>query len=265
MSSKRIYLSNSSIKTFLSCKRKFKYKYIDRIISNDHPSKYISFGNSMHKTLADFSKIKDEKYKTLDNLHNLLRKNWIREGYESIEEETSFGLWGLDMLAIYYKDPKDQGKENIIIEEMIYKNYESFTLCGKLDKVYKTNDGMTEIVDFKTSRSITTTDDLQLSIYLELVNSKLGYYPQAVSFYFLSENKKITQKVNTSYIEKANKKIYSLCKNILNEIEYTPSFNSYCHTNCSYFSLCECTKDESEIVIDALDEFKKQNHDKVIF
>lgn len=202
MSNKKLYLSNTSIKTFLKCKRKFKYKYLDKIRAETNKSnKYLSFGNSIHKTLADFNSIKDSKYRNLDILQNLLRRNWIREGYESIAEEKEFGLRGLDMLSSYYSNPLDDGKQNLLIEEKIYKNNGDYILCGKLDKVFVNKDDCVEIIDYKTGSSVVPIDTLQLPIYLILAKEKLGYYPAAISLYYLSKNKKIFEKIDENFIK----------------------------------------------------------------
>lgn len=91
MNNKKLIVSHSSIQVFHSCKRKFKYKYIDRVQSQEQISnKYLSFGQSLHTTLAKYNRLKDSKHRTLENLHELLRKSWVRKGYESRDEETSF-------------------------------------------------------------------------------------------------------------------------------------------------------------------------------
>lgn len=204
MTNKKLYISTTSIQTFLQCRKKFKYKYIDKLsLSEKKTSKYISFGSSMHLALADFNSIKDQNLKTLDILHNLLRKNWVRDGYESIQEEKEFGLRGLDMLSNYYSNPKDTGKDNLIIEKMLYKDFNDYTLCGKLDKVYLRSDNTIEILDYKTGNTITAIDNLQLSIYLILANKELGYYPKSVSLYYLPSNKKITESVDSEVFEKS--------------------------------------------------------------
>lgn len=266
MNEKKIYLSNTSIRTFFQCKRKFKYSYIDRInISERIPNKYISFGNSMHLTLADFNLIKDNNYRTLDNLHNLLRKNWIRDGYESREEEREFGLMGIDMLSNYYSNPLDKGTENLLIEQMVYKDFRRYILCGKIDKVYIAEDGSIEILDYKTGNTISPIDDLQLPIYLILAKEKTGLYPSKVSLYYLSQNKKITKDINRNYFEEYTNAILQICNDILDEknFEYNP--NSYCKSNCKYYNLCDISKDESQAILSILDSLNNKSFDNYVF
>lgn len=266
MSTNKIYLSATSIKTYLSCKKRFKYKYLDKIdIGKTISNKYISFGNSMHMALADYNMITDESYKTLDILHDLLRKNWIREGYSSIKEEKEYGQMGLKILIQYYKNPKDIGSENLIIEQMIYKEMDHYILCGKLDKVYLRKDGIVEVLDYKTGKTIYPIDKIQLPVYLILAKEKLGYYPKSVSLYYLYENKKITKELTDDLIEKATEFIYKLCDHICTETNFKASPNSYCNSNCEYYKICEDAKNHNLIVLNSLEEFKSKNKLNTVF
>lgn len=265
MSYKKLYLSNTSIKTYLTCKKKFKLKYVDKVQTEQNKSnKYMSFGNSMHLALADFNMITDTKYKTLEVLHNLLRKNWVRDGYESIEEEREFGKKGLDMLSTYYNNPKDIGNKNLIIEKMIYKECGDYILCGKLDKVYE-HDDLVEIQDYKTGQKISQIDNIQLPLYLILANHQLNYYPSIVSLYYLAHNKKNITKVDTEFIEKSTNFIYSLCNTICSEVNFEASPNSYCNLNCEYYNICEEAKDESMMIINSLKQICDNGNISTVF
>ncbi|MBB6218095.1 CRISPR/Cas system-associated exonuclease Cas4 (RecB family) [Anaerosolibacter carboniphilus] len=243
MRKKKVYLSNTSIKTFMACKKRYKYKHIDRISMGDSVSnKYMSFGNSIHITMADFNMLTNSQHGTLDVLHNLLRKNWIRDGYESKEEERTFGLRGLDMLSLYYDNPLDIGSKNLLIEEMIFKEMEHYVLCGKLDKVYMREDEVIEIIDYKTGKSISPIDQIQLPVYLILAESNLGIYPGAVSLYFLAQNEKVTQELDSRFIDTSTQFIYDLCDLISNEKDFSSSPNCNCKTNCEFYSICEDAK-----------------------
>ncbi|WP_202709472.1 RecB family exonuclease [Sporosalibacterium faouarense] len=264
--STNLYLSKTSISTYLNCQRRFKYKYIDKINPKQKiTNKYMAFGNSMHLTLADFNKLTENKYRTIDNLHNLLRKNWIRDGYDSRDEEREFGLWGLEMLTNYFKNPQDKGSDNLIIEEMIYLNKEDYTLCGKLDKVYKNENGTTEILDYKTSKSISSIDNLQLPLYLMLAKSKLGYYPSVVSLYYLAENKKISKEVNESFIAKCTNDVLSLCDEIISKSEYECRPDAYCESKCENFNVCDPLKNENLIILNKIKNFENETYNENIF
>lgn len=255
MNNNKLYLSYSSIKVFLGCKRRFKLKYIDKInTANPVTSKYISFGESMHKAIAQFNMITDENYKTLDNLHTLLRRNWIRKGYETLDEERSFGLKGLEMLTNYHRDPKDIGKK-LIIEEMIKKDmHNGFILCGKLDVAYSRSDDLLEVTDYKTGYTIDPIDTLQLSLYVLLTIERLGQYPQVISNYYLAHNDKNEILVDKNYVEQSKLFIQAICDDIIQENDYPCTPTPNCERNCEYYHSCEAAKNKSQIIISQLQE-----------
>ncbi|MCT4621587.1 MAG: PD-(D/E)XK nuclease family protein [Marinisporobacter sp.] len=267
MTHKKLYLSNSSIQVFLDCQLRFKNQYIDKLkVNKSPPNKYLSFGQSMHETLAGYNMITSEKHRTLENLHNLLRRNWIREGYDSIEEERSFGLKGLDMLTNYYHDPQDQGKKSLIIEEFIKKDInERFVLCGKLDKVYVKNDDKIEVLDYKTGQKIEPINLIQLPIYLLLAKEKLGAYPHTVSFYYLAHNKKIVQEVTRDFLKESLKIINSIYKQIHDEKDFAANPTLYCKNNCPYFESCSAANDRNNIILNTLIKNESVNKISRIF
>jgi len=263
---KKLYLSNSSAQVFLDCKKRFKLQYVDRVkVDQETANKYLSFGNSMHAALAAYNHLSSQEYRTLSNLHNLLRSNWIREGYESMEEERSFGLKGLDMLTKYFNDPLDSGPRNLLIEGFIKKDLSpNCILCGKLDKIYVAKDEQVEIVDYKTGDNITPVNLIQLYIYVLLNKEHLGSYPQLVSLYFLAHNKKITHVVDDSFIHEAMQMIEWLHASMTNEVTYKANPTVNCKSNCPYFNNCVEARDTNQIVINAILN-NDENIDKTVF
>lgn len=239
MKKQKPHLSCSSIRAFLDCNKKYQYQYLDKInVPQNQSVKHLSFGKSIHRALAKFNRITDQSQRNIDTLHALLRKNWVRKGYSSIEEERAFGLRGLDMLTRYYEDPKDQGKETILIEEMLSIDLKEYILDGVLDKVYVTHDNNLEIIDYKTGNNMYPLDNLQLPIYLFLSKEKLGVYPNLVSYYFLSHNKKYTREVTKELINDLSMDIHNLCTSIIKTKDFHHNSTPYCKSNCQYYQLC---------------------------
>jgi RecB family exonuclease len=262
-----IYISSSSIKLFNACKRRFKYKYIDRIkpepnyVSNN---KYLSFGNSMHITLAEFNKIQNKEYRTLEILYNLLRKNWINEGYKDKDEVNQYGFKGLKMLQRYYLEPKEQGIKNLIIEEMIKKKVnDDFIICGKIDKAFINTDNKLEVVDYKTGNNMCLTDDIekdpQLPLYTILINEKLGRYPQVISYYYLFTNAKVSFDVKPEDIERARYYLVKIMEDIKNERNFIATPNQFCSNSCEYCHICDSYLDESDRIVQELHQIEEKN------
>lgn len=240
MQKQTLHLSNTSMRAFLDCKQKFKYKYIDKVYTDKSPpNKYLSFGNSIHATLAQFNKVTDTSYRTLDHLIDLFKKNWIRSGYDSIEEERYFGLRGMDMLTEYFHDPQDVSKQNYLVEEMIkFQINKQFILCGKIDKLFLNSHDQIELLDYKTGKNICPMDSLQNAIYLLLSKHVLGRYPDIVSFYHLSHNKKNRQKVTDTIINESIILVSDVYEQIAKEALFSANNSIYCKENCAYYATC---------------------------
>ena len=254
MKQKNIFISNSNMQVFLNCRKKYRYKYIEKKKTEGSGSnKFLSFGTSIHTTLAQFNKITSDEYRSEANLHKLLRKNWIRDGFESIEEEREYGLRALDMLSQYFNDPKDQGKQNLIIEEMIKKDMGGgVVLTGKLDKVYLRNDNLIETIDYKTGAKVEAVSLVQLPIYILLTQEKLGCYPDIISYYYLSNNYKMEVKVTDDLIYEVKSFIEDISSQISDEKEFHCRPTEYCSVNCEYFEKCDAAKDSNSIIINMI-------------
>jgi hypothetical protein len=190
-----------------------RFKSVRRAQSKN---KYLSFDESIHKTLSEFNMLLEQKEKqTLRNLNNLLEKNWIDEGYESDEVEQKFKIRAYCMLASYYNDPLDIGVNNLIINKNISQKIDGKTLIfTKVDKVYERIDGGIEIVDYKSGYVISHQDnftlDFKSAILLELVRMKLGTIPNFISYYYLSYSKKFTLQISEDVINSAEALINDL-------------------------------------------------------
>ena len=200
---KKLLLSNTSINTFYNHKDSYKKKYIEKVGYQPKKSKNLSFGNSIHSSLNEFNLL-NEKEQTLKALERLLNKNWITEGYNSTEEMLNNFIRAKDILSIYFKDRKDFGK-TLLSEEMVYYNVNNvLTICGKIDKVFINNDGKIELLDYKTGTTnnlmIDINTDIQLPLYIVLIKHRLNIVPDIISYYYLTNNNKISLEITEDVI-----------------------------------------------------------------
>jgi ATP-dependent helicase/DNAse subunit B len=268
----KLYLSSTSIQLFKSCKRRFKYKYIDKVSSGQKiTSKYMSYGQSVHTAIAQFNMITDENYRTLEILHKLLRKNWMRDGFNDIEEEKKFGNKALRILEGYFKNPQDVGTKNLIVEGMIKKDLDSqFVLTGKIDRAFINLDDKIEITDYKTGDTIEHPDeftlDPQLAIYAVLAEHKLKQFPQTISYYYLSHNKKVVRNVEGSYAQAIKDYLMSIVEEIRNERHYPCSPSDYCERTCEYYNTCDAASGyTSTQIIRGLQEYSSKGGFVTVF
>lgn len=161
-------------------------------------NKFFSFDQSIHAAMAELNKSKNKDNITSSSITELLKSNWIHDGYESINEESKFFQRGITMLSRYNNYPQDEGLDSLVINKFLNKKVDKHcTLFSKLDKVYETKDGRIEIVDYKTGRIIGHYNnfdlDLRTAVYVTLVKEIFNIYPSVVSYYYLYYNRKFTK------------------------------------------------------------------------
>jgi putative RecB family exonuclease len=183
---KNIKLSATRINSFLSCKQKYWFNYMDKLPKLSNPS--FKLGLAVHESLELAGQIwqQKEKFSKADTEKIMQKYDEIsvREGIEDhevhkegkdlvrkrlksflagrkvLDLEIKFGFWG-----------KDGGKD--VTSDL------GVPLMGAIDKVEEYDDDTVLIVDYKTSKTAPTgsqmRSDIQLSLY-DLVARKL--YPQ---------------------------------------------------------------------------------------
>jgi RecB family exonuclease len=184
MAKKVVKLSASRIKTFLDCKQKYKFMYIDRLPKVLNPA--FKLGLACHEALefAGNIWIKKEKFTAADK-KKILEKYTevsVKEGISdhSIHEKgvelvksrlKSFAL-GRKVVGLEIKFGMGKGSHKVVTEEGV-------PLIGAMDKLVEIDADTLLVVDYKTSAIVPTADDLkhdvQLSIY-DLTASII--YPQ---------------------------------------------------------------------------------------
>ena len=172
--------------------------------SNFAPSynKYISFGDSVHICLEKYNKsIKYKRRLNYKSIEELLKSSWISIGYDSKEEELEFYKRAIEILKCYFSDRKDKENMILFVEEKLTKALPNsdIVLFGKPDKVYINTDGQLEIVDYKTTNTISyhfnPLYDVQTLLYIILVKEKTGVYPSVISRYYLCNNIKVSYRL----------------------------------------------------------------------
>lgn len=221
--SKKLVISSSSINAFYNDKSLFIDKYINKSSStNSFKTKNLILGKSIHSTLNDFNLLPIEE-QTINSLQTLLNKNWINDGYNSTEEMLGEFIRARNMLDTYFADRKDLGKL-LLSEQMIFYNVNStLSICGKIDKVFINLEQKIELLDYKTgfntSLMIDPTTDIQLPLYIILLKHKFNIVPNVISYYYLSNNTKITLDITPDIINYSLSRLKSIINDMNNELK----------------------------------------------
>lgn len=260
-------ISYSQITTFSTCPLQYRFRYVEKIPVK--PSKFLSFGDSLHKAIEKFQKLIISKRelpqtKTEEEiLLEMLEKNWRKDGYESEAEEQRWKNKAEKALVEYFlpwfKAQFDSNYHPLFVEEWFEIDFDNCILIGKIDRVdYRLeNDRLFyRIIDFKTSERIPrksiNSEDTQLYIYTfgaeELLARKTPQLDQSIReivlekimFFYLLPNNEIENSIETEHQNLIKNKIYSQIEVLLNahkDGSFPPKTGNHCNW-CDYNDQC---------------------------
>lgn len=242
------YLSYSQIETFKTCPLHYKLRYIYRIPTP--PSASISFGVSMHETFNEFFKLVKNGAKPTEKLiHEILKNNWIDEGFDSKKHEHKFFEKGKVYLTGFLKESFNPKNLPILLEQKFVVPLDTtLKIGGTIDRVDQLKDGSIEIIDYKTGATIPSQkevdNNLQLSFYAlaatKILSKPFNKLPEEVklSLYYLDDQEKITTTRNKKDLEKAIKEIFKVRDEIENS-DFKCSNHYFCQQKCEFSMFCK--------------------------
>ncbi len=237
------YISYSHLDTFNVCPLQYKYRYVLKIPAIR--SAAASYGTALHETLRDFyTGLKIGKKWNRKKLLALYQSYWSAEGYESREHEARSKKEGELALSEYYNKQHHPNQLPLYIEKQFLISFKSISIKGVIDRIDQLSDGTIEIIDYKTSKPLTSIQlkkDLQLSLYAMVVSSPqfLGVplAKQKVSIYNFQDHNKRTSTRSKEDIEILKKHIEGVVEEI-NQSKFPPKVSPLCKY-CSYQMLCD--------------------------
>jgi len=207
-------LSYSSFRTYQECPLRWRFLYIDKL--PEAPRGYFTFGRVVHSVLEQLVAplvvpsarrvSENDRQRTLDEWHahpsaaaparwmtseELLAaydRAWSGEGYASPEEESRYRALGREILLRYYDFLVRERPLPVAVEEHLEARWDGIPVHGYIDRIDRTPAGGLEIVDYKTSRDLSSDDARdsdQLSLYQVLVESNYAEPVQGLTLYHL--------------------------------------------------------------------------------
>ena len=199
-------LSYSSYRTYLECPLRWKFLYLDKL--PEVPRGYFTFGRVVHSVLEQLVRPLvvpssrrvggQESQRTLDQwratvpspvegpwmteaeLLALYERSWSGVGYTSPDEEARYRALGKELLLRYFEHLLRDRPHPVAVEEHLETRWDGIPVHGYVDRIDRTATGGLEIVDYKTSRELSSDDAKdsdQLSLYQVLVERN---YPDPV-------------------------------------------------------------------------------------
>ena len=194
---KDVKLSATRLKTFLTCKRKYFYKYVEHISNHEIPKdmpKEHEIGNVVHEALKNLY-TKKSSYSSFEGLKRDLHKELDSVCGESELEKYLISMQKKRMDDFCHKEIErfHDGWQVKSCEESLYVEFAGMTLIGQLDRIDKKGDEL-EVLDYKTgsyplynAKNYTEASDFQLEFYYLLAATLSSHVRCA--YYDLKESK----------------------------------------------------------------------------
>ncbi len=207
--------SYTQLSDFKNCPMRYKYRHWLKLPLAG--SSYLSFGNSIHKSLELFLsayKAQSESSQgdlfatkselpTLEELLGLYERNWVDEWYETKEQKEKFRARGRQIITSFYENFKKHPVAPKYIEKSFRLPIGNYFFVGKIDRADPSAEGL-HIIDYKTGeteRDLDKDGKNQLLIYQwaaqEYMNEKVSglcywyLYPDKFSEMFLGSGEEL--------------------------------------------------------------------------
>lgn len=241
-------VSFSAIETFKQCPQKYKFKYIDKIKA----PKTIEaiFGSLIHDVLKYFHSQRP-LVPILEEVLNYYKDKWPSPenvNWRSQDEELSYFNQGVKILTDYYQKNRSLDSKILALEtrfELPLKKglKEEYVLSGIIDRIDKIDEGIFEIIDYKTSKTIPSQKivDTNLQLYCYYLGA-IHRWPSLknasikLSLYFLKHGEKLSTFSDFKQIELTKEEILLSIEKI-KKSNFQPTPSSLCDW-CGYKTIC---------------------------
>lgn len=238
-----ITLNFSRLNTWDTCRRMYRYQYIDRIPVPLTPSLFLA--NQIHKALHQYLSL-DADGRRGHMLEDILRRNWQRHPqrgavFADLLEEAEYGRRALVMLQKFLAGPDADARPRAVEQWFEIPLDDRVTINGKVDRIDDTGDGLV-VVDYKTGRLWSreaVESGLQPLLYAFLVEEATGETVKEVIFYYINEEERIsiTEAPREDGWARLRDRLMVYADAIRQEREYPPEPGDFCQW-CDYRERC---------------------------
>jgi RecB family exonuclease len=244
-------LSPSKFTTYLACPAKFGWTYMKpRGRWYMRAKSYYSFGTSLHRVLERFHNSGDTGVETTHQALAALDESWLDAGFSSADEMADAYGEGKNIIERYVEEHEvaKAGVDTLFVEKLLRKDMGEFDLVGRLDRIDEHEDGVIEVVDYKSGRSEVTVEDvatdIAMSCYQLLLREAYPDRPIKATIVCLRTGQEASYSMPESEIAEFDFAIRELGHKILchDYFELEPVQKDLCRA-CDFLTLCKTHPD----------------------
>lgn len=247
--------SYSALKTFQTCPAQFKFQYIDKVAVPKKITADTYLGNVVHRVLNKLYKLgADGIVLPKEEMLTVYHDEWKKVDRDSITVSNEYYdledyvRRGEEMLLSHYEQYQPFRQGTLLGTELeIY-----FQLPGtpskfnaRIDRLWKRDDGVVEICDYKTGQHLTKVGDRdfrqQMGLYQLAVREHFPHFETIeVAQYFLRMNEVIAYRFRPEELDELSEEIRTIVFAIMHAEEtnnFPPSESPLC-SYCNYYHLC---------------------------
>ena len=227
-------LSFARVSSYRRCPYQYRVAWVERIPPTSRP--YTKLANALHLALAAFHRPGSGGPPTLEGLLDHYWAAWSGFGRLTSYDEQQHAA-GEEILRRYHDGLGGAWPSTRFVETPFEVQLGPHTLFGRLDRVDETADGL-EIVDYKTAETpARKPGTLQLDAYCLGLEALVGRLPQAVSYYYLRSNEKLSFQRTHADAEATREYLVGLARAIEADWRLAPTPGAAC-ASCQYQVYC---------------------------
>ncbi len=252
---KKFKLSVSKTKTFLDCKKKYKFAYVIKLPRKEF--EYHIFGKFCHKVLEDFH---NTYINGSTEPANIVMTKFFRMALKEYQISTELKAEAKNIFNFYLKMISENPKllsSVLACEKMFELSIEDkVILNGCIDKIFVDEENTLCVADYKTTKNkqYLKEDWFQLLTYAYvLLQDNPDIQKIKASYILLRHNfEEITKEFNRDEILKVGETYLNYVEKIQSEKEYVANPNFMCKY-CDFLSECEEGKKATYMVNGAVE------------